>query len=169
MARSVKNGGTNPKFDADPLAMQRIMARAARGARAKPAAEKSRQDAQSPDASHAFSLGITRALPRRRVDRLRPFVWKVTQAAMHRLASDSVNRCRSRTSALPPRTDIGDVGRDVRFVPTADIHWGPSSLAHTTPTGIDFRQSEIGAPELSRFYKWQGISKTSNPVVSKGN
>jgi len=42
MARSAQNVGTNPKFDADPPAMQRIMARAARGTRALRAAEKSR-------------------------------------------------------------------------------------------------------------------------------
>jgi hypothetical protein len=29
MARSAQNGGTNPKFDADPPAMQRTMARRA--------------------------------------------------------------------------------------------------------------------------------------------
>jgi hypothetical protein len=49
MARSAKNSGT--KFDADRLAMQCITARADRGARAMGAAEKSRQSAQSPDAS----------------------------------------------------------------------------------------------------------------------
>jgi hypothetical protein len=37
------------------------------------------------------------------------------------------------------------------------------------PKRIGSRQNGIAAPELSLFYRRSGISKTSNPVFSKGS
>jgi len=77
MARSAKN--RRSKFDADPPAMQRIMARARRGARAMGAAEKGRLSAQSPDASRAFSLRHSLAFRFKSADALKIRIEEIFQ------------------------------------------------------------------------------------------
>ena len=64
MTRSAKNCGTNLKFDADPLAMQRIWRERLAGRAPCRRRSKAGKDVQSPDVSRAFSLRNHRGTPK---------------------------------------------------------------------------------------------------------
>ncbi len=65
-------------------------------------------------------------------------------------------------SALPPKADIGSAGRDVRFVPKADIHGLFDHL--DTPNG---NQRSISPNTMSREPSIAGTSASMCPRVKK--